>query len=120
MSERLSRALANGQKLALLLGALALASACRRKAPGPEECRDFALVVTGVRSELDLRMPGVLERVNELTTHCLVTPYDRELVTCVEQGLGTRACMNEFRARHPDLDAAPVPARIRRPALPIP
>jgi hypothetical protein len=120
MTERLPRARVSRQKFALVFGALALASACRRKAPGPDECRDYALAATGVHRELDLRMPGVLERVNDLTTKCLVTPYDRELVTCVQQGLGARACMSEFAARHPDLDATPVPSRARRRELPIP
>lgn len=121
MIERTSRARATGRHVALALGVLALASACRRKAPGPDECRDYAFVATGVRSELDLQVPGVLERVNDLTTRCLVTPYDRELVTCVEQGLGVHACMREFAARHPDLgEPSPVPSRSRRRELPIP
>src|SRR5215831_10449900 len=103
-----SRARHGGQKLALACVALALAlgTGCRRKAPGPEECRVFAQYAVGVHSQAELELPGTLERVDDLTTECLLTPYDRELLACVEQGAGTRLCLREFTARHEGLARA--------------
>lgn len=103
-------------RFALALGALAFASGCRRKAPGPEECVAFAQHVVGVRSELDLRIPGTAERVDDLTTECLLTPYDRELLACVAQGVGPRLCMREFSARNARVVTPPHSRRRRRDA----
>ena len=83
---------------ALLFTALS-ASACRRKAPGPAECRAFALRLAGVA---DSRAPSarVKAEVDELTRECLVTPYDRELLRCVEESGRLRACRSDFALRH--------------------
>jgi hypothetical protein len=91
----------SGPRVALALAVLAFAPACHRKAPGPEECREFAYQAIGVRSEADLRIPGALKQVDELTTQCLLTPFDRELLACVEQGLAARVCLRDFDLRHP-------------------
>ena len=64
--------------LALVLGG------CRRKAPGPDECREFAYHVHGVTHGEDVRLPRVRAEVDDLTRECLVTPYDREYLECVE------------------------------------
>jgi hypothetical protein len=83
-----------------LLGALGLCAACRRKAPGPEECRTFALHAAGVRSARDLaRSARLRESIDELTRECLVTPYDRELLRCVEETGRLRACQSRFALR---------------------
>ena len=105
------RARPSGRRVALALATLAFAfaPACRRKAPGPEECREFAYHAAGVRSEADLVVPGVLKHVDDFTTECLLTPFDRELIACVEQGLSTRLCLRDFDLRHPT--SAPVSPR---------
>lgn len=70
---------------------------------------------------MDLRVPGMLEDVDNLTTECLLTPYDRELLACVEQGVRTRLCMNDFATRHAGAsNATPPHVRHRRRELPFP
>jgi hypothetical protein len=121
MSARASRARPSGRYVALALVLPALASACHRKAPGPQECLEFAYRALGVRSEAELQIPGVLKRVDDLTTECLVTPFDRELLACVEQGLDTRVCLRDFDQRHPAHVPVPPPGAERRPReLPFP
>ena len=109
MSRPAPRARPSGRSIVLAL--LLLAAACHRKAPGPDECREFARRAVGMRSDAELEFPGVAKRVDDLTTECLVTPFDRELLACVEQGLGTRLCLRDFDVRH----AASVPTSPLRP-----
>jgi len=89
----------------VMLGCLLAVSAvaCRRKAPGPEECIQLAYASYGVRTAEDLRAPGVKQRVDELVTECLLTPFDRELVECTLQGGAPRACQRAFLLRHEGL-----------------
>jgi hypothetical protein len=75
------------------------AAACARKAPGPLECRQFALIASGARTFADLQNPKVAEIVDRLTVECLVTPYDRELLRCTEETGRVRACSLEFEHR---------------------
>jgi hypothetical protein len=75
------------------------AAACARKAPGPVECRQFALIASGARTFADLQNPKVAEIVDRLTVECLVTPYDRELLRCTEETGRVRACSLEFERR---------------------
>ena len=87
-----------------LLGALAVVSGCARKAPGPEECRSFALSAFGLRDEQDLtgalrRGLGLRDQVDELTRECLVLPYDRTLLRCSEETGRLRACRTAFELR---------------------
>jgi hypothetical protein len=84
---------------ALALVALLLLSSCARKAPGPEECRTFALTASGARTYADLATPAVAEVVDRLTVECLVTPYDRELLRCATETGRLRACSLEFERR---------------------
>jgi hypothetical protein len=84
--------------------ACALAFACERKAPGPAECRAFALRVYGVRdeTELDHGMRNGIplrESVDELTRDCLVVPYDRQLLRCATETGRIRACRAAFERR---------------------
>lgn len=90
-------------RLPLLL-AMIVAAGCHRKAPGPEECVAFAMREVGVETQEQLDYPGVRDRVDELTTECLLTPYDRELIACVERGQPQRYCLREFELRHSGLE----------------
>ena len=75
------------------------ASACERKAPGPEECLDFAMVGLNINDQRLLAMPAVKDKVDELVIKCLTTPYDKELIRCVKTRATTRSCLLEFDAR---------------------
>jgi hypothetical protein len=97
----------------LLLGCSFLALGCRRKAPGPEECIAFAELALGARNPAALALDSVQANVDELTTECLLTPYDRELIACVEQTGALRSCQRAFARRH--LGVEPVPERLRAP-----
>jgi len=82
-----------------------LATGCQRKLPGPLECRTLAYRMFGVRMEQDLDDPRVRAKVDEQIHECLVTPYDYELVRCLEQGVRARVCQNAFVARRLGGDA---------------
>lgn len=87
-----------------LFGALAIAPACERKAPGPAECRRFALSMHRLRSEEELggatrRELALRDQVDGLTRECLVLPYDHELVRCIEEQGRPRACRAAFDLR---------------------
>ena len=84
--------------LALLASSFGLLG-CERKAPGPDECLHFAYHVFGVTNGEDVRLPRVRAEVEELTRECLVTPYDREYVRCVEESRNVRRCLVSFAAR---------------------
>ena len=87
------------KRSAALLVALALAAGCERKAAGVPECRTLAYRLYGVRDEQMLR-PALRQQVDERIRECLLTPYDRELVACLEQGMRERVCVRAFEARH--------------------
>jgi hypothetical protein len=74
------------------------ALACERKAPGPQECRRFAFETLGVRSTERLSERGHAE-LDDLTRRCLTTPFDRELLRCVEQTQRLNTCLREFQRR---------------------
>jgi hypothetical protein len=80
-----------------------LVFACGRKAPGPEECRTFALSVFRLEGEGDLggslRGQALREEVDNLTRECLVMPYDREFLRCIEGTGRARVCRAEFEIR---------------------
>lgn len=78
---------------------LALLASCERKAPGPEECLAFAHRAVGVTRAADLDVPLVRRRVDDLTRTCLVTPYDRGVIRCVELGASASYCQREFAIR---------------------
>jgi len=82
--------------------AVALAGAsCQRRSPGPAECRDFALKVAGVARREDLD-PRHLPQLDQLTRECLVRPYDRTMLRCVEESGQFNACLREFGRRRAD------------------
>jgi hypothetical protein len=74
--------------------------ACERKAPGPAECREFALRVAGVKSRDALATVRERDQLDELTRRCLVTPFDHELLRCVEETGAYTLCQVEYRRRH--------------------
>lgn len=78
---------------------LALAPACERKAAGVPECRLLAYRLYGVRDDQMLGK-ALRTQVDERIRECLLTPYDRELVACLEQGARERVCVRAFEARH--------------------
>ncbi|HEY3494924.1 MAG TPA: hypothetical protein VGK73_09570 [Polyangiaceae bacterium] len=86
--------------LAALLSTAFAAPACRRKAPGPAECRAFALELAGRGSSALPPGAHLKSEIDELTRECLVTPYDRELLRCVEESRRFRACHAAFALRH--------------------
>jgi hypothetical protein len=85
--------------IALHCGAL---GGCARQLPGPDECHDFALVwVLGPQAASVRRVTvSAAKAIDERTTECLTTPYDRELVQCVTTGTGRQSCLSSFAARH--------------------
>ena len=81
-----------------------LAMACQRKAPGPDECRTFALGMYRLSSEEDLggrtrRELALRDQVDALTRECLVLPYDRQLLRCAEETGGAAMCRATFDRR---------------------
>src|SRR5437773_6340848 len=78
---------------------------CQRKAPGPDECHELAVRWVeamrggGPRVNFGTRRLHVLghdEAVLERTTTCLTTPYDRELVACVQARGAVVQCYQAF------------------------
>jgi hypothetical protein len=76
---------------------------CQRKAPGPDECRKLALAAAGAERREDVRTPELLSRVDLLTRECLVTPYDRTFVRCMEETRHYPACRRDFARRRAEL-----------------
>lgn len=86
-------------RLALLVVVLATVGACRRSAPGPDECRKLALAAAGLERREDVPSRALLERIDTLTRDCLVTPYDRTFVRCMEETRHYPACRRDFVRR---------------------
>jgi len=83
-----------------------LFTACARKAPGPFECNEFARQfiarVLRISDPQALDHPTALKSVNAVTSECIRTPYDHELIECVAVGGDPQWCGERFLARHPD------------------
>jgi len=82
-----------------------LMSGCARRLPGPAECRAFALGSLGVdpatpASALSYH-PEIDQRAEELTRQCLTTPWDYQLLSCLQNGGSHRYCLARFQARRP-------------------
>jgi hypothetical protein len=87
-----------GRRLALIASALTLAS-CARKLPGPVECQHFAELVVGVARDDPRLTIAAARRLEDLTQQCLTTPYDYELLRCVEGTGLAQQCLVSFNAR---------------------
>jgi hypothetical protein len=73
--------------------------ACTRRAPGPAECYEFARSLVGVPKRAVLLPDEVAAAVESEAVRCLTTPYDRDLIACVQAGAGKRRCQAEFELR---------------------
>ncbi|HYO97549.1 MAG TPA: hypothetical protein VER33_23720 [Polyangiaceae bacterium] len=100
MSEALCR---HGRVAVVVCCAFVTTAGCERKAPGPTECRLLAYRLVGVSERELLQVPEVRRRVDEVTMKCLTTPFDRELVRCVERRGQARACTLEYELRRRQL-----------------
>jgi hypothetical protein len=82
---------------------LLLAGGCARKLPGPAECRAFALTSVGVEPSTPASQlaedPRLEERAEEVTRKCLTTPWDYQLLNCLQNGNSNRICLGTFEAR---------------------
>lgn len=82
---------------------LLLLPACTRRLPGPLECRGVALasvrLPASTPASLLARDPRLTARVEEITRECLTTPWDYELLRCLDAGGGGGACLRRFEAR---------------------
>jgi hypothetical protein len=76
---------------------------CARRLPGPIECRSVALASVrldpSTPAALLARDPRLFARVEEVTRQCLTTPWDYELLRCLDSGGGSRFCLSRFEAR---------------------
>ena len=73
--------------------------ACERQAPGPSECVRVAerwMSTTRTEAMSDARMA---EPFSSLVRECLTGPFDRELVSCLDEDRGKTRCRAEFRRR---------------------
>jgi hypothetical protein len=82
-----------------VLGAAGIWLACERKAPGPEQCYEFALRSLGITDKRLLTVPEVSEKVDVIVTKCLTTPYDKQLLRCVKEGYSPLSCFYAFEDR---------------------
>jgi hypothetical protein len=92
------------RRAALIAIVVLIACSCRRKAPGPEECRSHALQMFRLEREEDLggrtrREIALRDQVDALTRECLVVPYDRQFLRCAQENGGSRRCRTAFDDR---------------------
>jgi len=82
---------------------LLLLPGCARRLPGPLECRGVALASVrldpNTPASLLARDPRLAGRVEEVTRECLTTPWDYELLRCLDGGGTSRLCLSRFEAR---------------------
>jgi len=74
----------------------AATTGCQRKAPGPEECAQFAEAVVGAGRYVT---PVIAAQIERQTQECLTRPYDRELLQCVLLTRQAEACLRSFQFR---------------------
>jgi len=100
MSERKRagpRALASFAAFGLVWFALG----CRRELLGPTECEYLAERLAGVTTPYQLRNPRIRGEVEERTLRCLVRPYDRRFLRCLETRGRLDQCEDELGRRLP-------------------
>jgi hypothetical protein len=74
-------------------------SACERKAPSPEQCQEFAMRGLGIKDQRQLDLATVKDRFDAVVVKCLTTPYDKELLRCIQARSAAKSCILEFEAR---------------------
>lgn len=89
----------------LLLAALLFAPACKRKAPGPYECEAAGARALGITHREQLRDPRARQLLDQFVVECLTTPFDRQLLRCIEESGRTQLCLLDFQRRRPALGA---------------
>lgn len=77
-------------------------SSCERKAPGPFDCEAAGARALGITHRSQLQDPRVKQALDTWTVECLTTPFDRQLLRCVEETGRAQMCLMEFRLRHQD------------------
>jgi hypothetical protein len=81
------------------LSSLWVCSGCERELPGPEDCERVALRMLGIQDPRVLELRQVKKRFDQVVVDCLTTPYDRQLIRCIDETGQSRACLLSFRAR---------------------
>jgi hypothetical protein len=86
----------------VLLALVALGMAgCRQNLLSPSECEYLAERLSGITAPHQLRNPRLRAEVAERTQHCLLTPYDRRFVRCLETQGRLDQCELDLQARLP-------------------
>lgn len=73
--------------------------ACERKAPGPEECLQFADAWMRTEGAERGSRLAAEDAFDQLVVRCLTEPYDRELVSCVVSGAPRERCRIDYARR---------------------
>lgn len=89
------------EALALTCALLLLLSGCRNKLLSPTECEYLAQRLSGITAPHQLRNPRLRAEVIDRAEHCLLAPYDREFVRCLEKRGRLDLCEKELEGRMP-------------------
>lgn len=82
----------------------AFALSCERKAPGPDECAEFARVIVEQSTPSPWLTPQIAAQIEDETRLCLTRPYDRELLNCVLTTHRARLCLASFKRRNGEIE----------------
>lgn len=97
--------------LSVLVVTFALSStSCARKAPGPYDCEAAGARALGITHREQLHDPRARQLLDQFVVECLTTPFDRQLLRCIEETGRAQLCLLEFRRRRPDLGGGDEPA----------
>ena len=83
---------------ALVLSACSTLLACR-KLPGPSDCQRVAVVLLGIENRSMLADPRVKAQFDQVTRDCLLTPFDKAFVRCLDETEQSQKCLFEFKRR---------------------
>jgi hypothetical protein len=101
-----------------LLVLSSLVNGCRRKLPGPADCQRIAASMLGIETAAQLLDPRVKFEFDKLTRDCLLTPFDGELVRCIDETKSARQCLYQFQRRRQafeeNVQSADLDAPVRR------
>lgn len=90
--------------LALIALGCAFVLGCARKAPGPDECAEFARAIVQQSSPSPWLTPQLEAQIEDETRLCLTRPYDRELLNCVLTTRRARLCLASFKRRTGEIE----------------